>query len=123
MTDLEDMRCLVEVMEQGGFSRAAASLGVSKSIVSRRIAAMEADLGVRLISRTTQGISPTEAGLEFKARAEQILASYAEAREAVARESGEMVGRLRISAPLSFGVRHVVPILTRMAEQNPRLEI
>jgi DNA-binding transcriptional LysR family regulator len=123
VTDLEDMRYLVEVVDQGGFNRAAARLGVSKSIVSRRIARMEADLGVRLVSRTTNGINPTEAGLEFKARSERILAEVTEAREAVARQSGEMVGRLRISAPLSFGMRHVAPVLAAIAERHPRLEV
>lgn len=123
MTDLEDMRYFVEVLEQGGFNRAADRLGVSKSIVSRRISAMEADLGVRLLNRSTQGISPTEAGIEFRLHAEQILASFAEARQAVLRESGEMVGRLRVSAPLAFGVRHVAPVLSAMAESHPRLEI
>lgn len=123
MTDLDDMRYFVEVVEQGGFNRAAARLGVSKSIVSRRIARMEADLGARLLSRTTHGISPTEAGLEFKARGEKILADFAEAREAVALQGGQMAGRLRVSAPLSFGMRHVAPVLAAMAERHPRLEI
>ena len=57
---------------------------MSKSMVSRRISRMEEDLGTPLLSRTTRGISPTEAGLEFKARSERILADLAEAREAVA---------------------------------------
>jgi DNA-binding transcriptional LysR family regulator len=114
---------LVEVLEQGGFNRAAERLGVSKSLVSRRISAMEAHLGVRLINRSTRGINPTDAGLEFRSHADRILASFNDAREAVVRESGEMVGRLRISAPLSFGVRHVAPVLSAMAERHPRLEI
>lgn len=123
MTDLDDMRCFVEVVESGGFNRAATRLGLSKSVVSRRIAKMEADLGVRLLSRTTRGISSTEAGEEFKARSKRILAEFAEAREAVAQQGGQMVGRLRLSAPLSFGVRHVSPVLATMAERHPRLEI
>ena len=71
MTELEDLKSFVEVVESGGFSRAAARLGVSKSIVSRRIARLEAELGARLLSRTTRGLSPTEAGLDFKTRAER----------------------------------------------------
>jgi DNA-binding transcriptional LysR family regulator len=123
MIDFEDMRYFVEVLDQGGFNRAAAVLGVSKSVVSRRIAAMEEDLGARLLSRTTHGVTPTEAGLEFKARAEAMLGSLSEAREAVAREGGEMVGRLRISAPLAFGMRHIAPLLAQMAERHPKLEL
>lgn len=123
MIEMDDMRCFVEVVESGGFNRAAIRLGISKSIVSRRIARMEADLGTRLLSRTTRGISPTEAGLEFKERSERILAEFDQAREAVARHSGEVIGRLRLSAPLSFGVRHVAPILAEMGERHPRLEL
>jgi DNA-binding transcriptional LysR family regulator len=121
--ELDDMRCFVEVVESGGFNRAAIRLGISKSIVSRRIARMEAELGTRLLSRTTRGISPTEAGLEFKERSERILAEFDEAREAVARHSGEVIGRLRLSAPLSFGVRHVAPILAEMSKHHPRMEL
>lgn len=123
MFGLDDMRCFVEVVECGGFNRAAIWLGVSKSIVSRRIARMEADLGTRLLSRTTRGISPTEAGLELKARSERVIAEFDEARDAVARHGGAVVGCLRLSAPLSFGVRHIAPILAELAECHPRLEI
>jgi DNA-binding transcriptional LysR family regulator len=120
---LDDLRSFVEVVQSGGFNRAAKRLGISKSIVSRRMARLEAELGSRLLSRTTRGISPTEAGLELKARSERILAELEEAREAVAQQSGGVVGRLRLSAPLSFGVRHVAPVLAEMAQRHPRLEM
>lgn len=123
MIDLEDMRFLVEVIESGGLSRAATRLGISKSILSRRISRMEDELGARLLSRTTRGISPTEAGLEFKARCERMLAEYEEAREALARHGGEVSGRLRLSAPLSFGQRHVAPVLAELAASHPKLEL
>jgi len=123
MIDLDDMRCFVEVVENGGFNRAAGRLGISKSIISRRIGKMEADLGTRLLNRTTRGISPTEAGLEFKARSERILAEFDEAREAVTQHSGEVIGRLRLSAPLSFGIRHIAPMLAEMSKRHPRLEM
>jgi DNA-binding transcriptional LysR family regulator len=123
LIELDELRGFVEVVESGGFNRAAKRLGISKSVLSRRIARLEADLGARLLSRTTRGISPTEAGLEFKTRSESILAELDEAREAVAHQGGEVVGRLRLSAPLSFGVRFVTPILTQMAERHPRLEM
>lgn len=123
MSDLSDMRLFVEVVESGGFNRAASRLGISKSVVSRRIAALEADLGVRLLSRTTRGISPTDAGLEFKRRSERILAEVADAREAVAEQGGDMIGRLRVSVPLAFGTRHLTPLLADLAQKHPRLEI
>src|ERR1700754_5266779 len=123
MIELEDLRAFVEVVESGGFNRATKRLGISKSMVSRRITRLEADLGARLLNRTTRGISPTEAGLEFKIRSERILAELGEAQEAVAHQGGEVVGRLRVSAPFSFGVRYIAPILTEIAERHPRLEM
>ena len=123
MTELEDIRSFVEVIDSGGFNRAARRLGVSKSIVSRRIGRMEADLGARLLNRTTRGISPTEAGLELKVRGERILAALDEAREAVAHQGAGVVGRLRLSVPLSFGVRHVAPVLAELAQRHPALEL
>jgi DNA-binding transcriptional LysR family regulator len=123
MIEMEDMRSFAEVVEAGGFSRAAKRLGISKSIVSRRIAKLEAELGVRLLSRTTHGVSATEAGLDFKARVDRIVGEFDEAREAMAHQQGEVVGRLRLTAPVTFGTRHVAPLLAEMSERHPRLEI
>jgi len=123
MSEIENLRLFVAVIEGGGFNRAAKRLGISKSIVSRRVAKMEADLGARLLSRTTRGISPTDAGMEFKDRAERIIADYEEAREAVAVRGGEVVGLLRLAVPLSFGVRHIAPVLSTLSQRHPRLEL
>jgi DNA-binding transcriptional LysR family regulator len=123
MMDLDHLRAFVEVVETGGFSRAAARLGLSKSIISRRVAALEADLGARLLARTTRGINPTEAGLDFKLRAERILGDLEEARDAVAQSGAEISGTLRLALPLSFGLRHVQPLLTDLARAHPRLKI
>ena len=123
MPELDDIRAFVEVVEAGGFSRAAARLGVSKSIVSRRISRLEGELGARLLSRTTRGISATEAGVEMKARGERILLEMQEAQDAVAQRSGEVVGRLRLTLPQAFGERHVTPVLTNLLARHPRLSI
>jgi DNA-binding transcriptional LysR family regulator len=123
MPELEDLRSFVEVVESGGLNRAAARLGVSKSILSRRITRLEADLGTRLLSRSTRGISPTEAGLEFKARCDRILADLEEARDAVTQQGQCVRGRLRLSAPMALGVRHLAPVLTNLACLHPALEL
>jgi DNA-binding transcriptional LysR family regulator len=123
MLETGDLRYFVEVVDSGGFGRAATRLGVSKSIVSRRIARMEAELGARLLTRTTRGIAPTEAGLDLRARGERILAELDEAREAMAEQSGDVVGRLRVTVPLAFGRRHIAPLLAELAARHPRLEI
>jgi DNA-binding transcriptional LysR family regulator len=123
VTELEELRTFVEVIESGGLNRAAARLGVSKSIISRRITRLETDLGTRLLSRSPRGISPTEAGIEFKARCDWILAELDEARDAVAQQGRSVRGRLRLSAPLAFGVRHLAPVLADLASAHPDLEI
>lgn len=69
MSEMDDLRSFVEVMRGGGYSRAARQLGLSKSIISRRIARLEAGLGTRLLDRTTRGMSPTDAGSELWVRA------------------------------------------------------
>src|SRR5690349_19200124 len=122
MLDLDDLSSFVEVAAAGGFSRAAGRLGVSKSIVSRRIARLEGELGTQLLSRTTRGVRLTEAGVEFRARAERVLAELDEARDAVSGQSDALRGRLRIAAPLGFGIRHVAPMLSDLARQHPELE-
>ena len=123
MPDLEDIRAFVAVLDAGGLSRAADRLGVSKSVISRRVGRLEEELGTRLIHRTTRGLSATEAGEDFKTRAERILADLDEAVDAVARQQGEIAGRLRVALPLSFGIRHGAPLLAELARAHPRLEI
>ncbi|PZO04125.1 MAG: LysR family transcriptional regulator, partial [Hyphomicrobiales bacterium] len=105
MSELDDIRSFIAVADSGGFGRAADQLGLAKSVVSRRVSRLEADLGTRLLSRTTRGVAPTEAGIEFKARGERILADLVEARESVALQAGGVSGRLRLSMPLTFGNR------------------
>jgi DNA-binding transcriptional LysR family regulator len=123
MSELDDIRAIVAVINGGGLTRAARHLGISKSIVSRRIARLEEDLGTRLLHRTTHGISATDAGLEFKERGERILCELSEARDAVARHHDELGGRLRLALPLSFGIRYITPLLIKLATDNPKLEI
>lgn len=123
MFDLEDLQAFVEVVETGGFGSAGRRLSLSKSMVSRRVARLEAELGARLLSRTTRGVAITEAGLEFKLRAERILAEVEAARDAVAQSGDEIVGSLRVAAPLSFGFTHLGPVLAELAARHPRLQI
>jgi len=81
MLDLADLRTFVEVADAGGVSSAARRLGVSKSIVSRRLARLEEALGVQLLLRTTRGATPTEAGATFREHAGRIAAEIDIARE------------------------------------------
>ncbi|MEL1265811.1 LysR family transcriptional regulator [Pseudoxanthomonas putridarboris] len=120
--DIEDLRTFVEVADAGGVSPAARRLGVSKSIVSRRLARVEAELGVQLLARTTRGAALTEAGVTFRDHAARACAEIDVARETIL-PTGELRGRLRIAAPLSFGPTHFAPVLAQLAKRHPRLGI
>jgi DNA-binding transcriptional LysR family regulator len=120
--DTEELRTFVEVADAGGVSQAARRLGVSKSIVSRRLLRLETDLGVHLLARTTRGTVLTEAGATFRDYAARISAEVDVAKETILPQ-GELRGRLRISAPLTYGPTHIAPILAEMARRHPRLSI
>ena len=120
--DLEDLGTFVEVADAGGVSPAARRLGVSKSIVSRRLFRLEAELGVQLLARTTRGAALTEAGVTFREHAARVCAEIDVAREAIL-PAGDLRGRLRIAAPLSFGPTHLAPVLAELARRYPLLHV
>ena len=120
--DIEELQTFVEVAYAGGISPAALRLGVTKSIVSRRLARLESELGVQLLARSTRGAALTEAGATFRDYAAQICAQTDVAREAIL-PTGELRGRLRIAAPLSFGPTHFAPAIAEMARRHPNLHI
>lgn len=122
MLDLEDLRTFVEVADAGGVTPAARRLGLSKSIVSRRLVRLEAHLGVQLLSRSTRGAALTEAGVSFREHAARVSAELDAAHEALSPE-GEVRGRLRISAPLTFGPTHLAPVLAELAQRHPLLQV
>ncbi|NKL38463.1 LysR family transcriptional regulator [Rhizobium leguminosarum bv. viciae] len=120
--DIEDLRTFVEVADARGVSAAALRLGVSKSMVSRRLVRLEEELGVQLLVRTTRGASLTEAGTTFRDYAARVSAEIDVARETLLPE-GELRGRLRIAAPLSFGPTHLAPVIAEMARRHPLVHI
>lgn len=120
--ETDDLRTFVEVTEAGGVSAAARRLGVTKSVVSRQIVRLETELGVQLLSRSTRGAVVTAAGAIFREYAARICRDIDTALESIAPE-GELRGRLRIAAPLTFGPTHLAPVLASMATRHPRLHI
>src|SRR5262245_44260639 len=120
--EIEDIQAFVAVADAGGLTPAAGRLGVSKSIVSRRIARLEKSLHARLLNRTTRGAALTEAGASFREHAIRIAAEADAARDAVSPD-GKVRGRLRVAAPLSFGATHFAPVLAELAGRHPELEI
>jgi DNA-binding transcriptional LysR family regulator len=122
LMELEDLRTFVEVADAGGVSPGARRLGVSKSIVSRRLARLEEALGVQLLSRTTRGAVLTEAGATFREHAVRVAAELDTAQDAVSPE-GDVRGLLRIAAPLSFGPTHLAPVFAELARRHPMLHV
>ncbi|PKH14512.1 LysR family transcriptional regulator [Pseudomonas sp. 43NM1] len=120
--DIEELQTFVEVADAGGVSPAAVRLGVSKSIVSRRLVRLEAQLGVQLLTRSTRGAALTEAGATFRDYAARVCSEMEAAREAIL-PAGALQGRLRVAAPLSFGPTHFAPVLAEMAVRHPQLQI
>jgi DNA-binding transcriptional LysR family regulator len=120
--DIDDLRTYVEVADAGGISPAARRLGLSKSIVSRRLFRLEAELGVQLIARTTRGAALTEAGTAFRDHAARACAEIDIARETIL-PAGDLRGRLRIAAPLSLGPIYLAPVLAELAQRHPMLQL
>lgn len=120
--DIEDLQTFVEVADAGGVSPAARRLGVSKSIVSRRLVRLEDELGIQLLARTTRGASLTEAGAAFREHAARVCAEMDLARETIL-PAGDLQGLLRIGAPLTFGPTHLAPVFAELARRHPRLQV
>lgn len=120
--DIEEMRTFVEVADSGGISPAARRLGVSKSIVSRRLMRLEDELGIQLLARNTRGATLTEAGVAFRDCAAQACSSIDIAKETILPQ-GALRGRLRVAAPYIYGPTHIGPILAEMARRHPHLHI
>lgn len=111
------------VIETGSLAAAGRSLNLSPAMVSKRIAALEERLGARLLHRTTRKLATTEAGQRFYERVSEILAASREAESLVTGAAGEPSGRLRLTAPTSFGRLHVAPHLKAFLDRWPRLEL
>ena len=116
------LRLFARIARTGSFSRAGRELGLSQPSASRIVAELEREVGAALMTRTTRGLTLTEAGVDYLARIELILAALEEADHA-ARGTGELRGRLRVALSLGFGVREVIPLLPAFMQRNPALRI
>lgn len=123
MDRFADIEALVAVVESGTFSAAGERLGVAKSVISRRVSQLEQRLGSRLLHRTTRRLSLTDAGRNFYQRAVQILADLDDAEQGVSAASAELRGKLKVAAPLSFGLAHLSSALTDFLDQHPAIEV
>lgn len=116
---LDDMRIYVATVDSRNFTSAANRLSLSKQFVSRRVMALEEALGVQLLIRNTRKLAVTELGQEFYERARRILGEVEDAEQAMSLRRAGPRGLLRVSAPMSFGMMHLSPLVaTFLREHN-----
>ncbi len=123
MDRLTEMEAFATVVDQGGFTDAARKLGISKSAVSKHVAALEQRLGARLLNRTTRRVSPTEIGLAYYDRARRVITDAGEADALVASMQAEPSGLLRISVATDFGVNLLSPVLGDFLQEYPEITV
>lgn len=123
MDKLRQMSIFAAVADAGSFSAAARTLGVSNSVVSKYISGLEEDLGVTLIRRNTRRIVLTDIGLGYLGRCRRIVSDVDEADRAASNEHAKPQGTLRINTALSFGLRHLGPVISRYSAAYPDVTV
>lgn len=121
--ELSVLQTFVDVVKQGSFAAVARERNVDPSSVSRAIAGLEEELGIRLLQRTTRQLSPTEAGMAYFQRIEPLVEEMQQAIDVAADMSGQPKGTLRITASVSFGLKRIVPLLPDFRAMYPDLTI
>src|SRR5260221_3913514 len=119
MDRLASMETFVRVVETGSFSGAARQRRVGQPAVSKTVAQLENYLGVKLLTRSTRGLTPTEAGLGYFERAKRAIEETDEAELAARRAGTGLNGRLRICAAVTFASMHLTPLLPMFLAQHP----
>jgi DNA-binding transcriptional LysR family regulator len=123
MDKFREMQVLVAVVDAGSFVAAGEALRITKAAASRIVMQLEARLGARLLQRTTRRLSMTEAGQAYYNRSKQILADLDEAEGTVGDVTLQASGRLRVNAPLSFGVNRLAALWPEFMARHPNLEL
>lgn len=123
MDKFVEMRTFAAVVDAGSFVKAAETLGASKAAVSRYVSELEARLGVRLLQRTTRRLSLTEEGRVFHARCRELLAGVEEAEAEISSRTGVARGLVKVSAPVTFGVRHLAPLWGEFRALHPQVRL
>jgi len=123
MDTLDAMRVFVAVVERNGFSAAAQALDLSTAGVTRQIAALEKRLSTRLLNRTTRRVSPTSTGAAYYAECVRLLAEFDALEAGISAQALEPSGRLRINAPVSYGIARLGPLLAGYRARYPQVEL
>lgn len=117
------MRVFLKVVEEGSFSKAAERMGITQSSASRNISALEQELDVQLLQRSTRKLNLSEAGRIYFERAGQIIADLDDAHLALKHMNSTPSGLLRVAAPAAFGLRQIAPLLGEFHAQYPEVKI
>lgn len=123
MDRLQAMETFTRVVEAGGFKRAAETLGVLPSTVTKTIKDLEAHLGVQLLNRTTRALSITDAGLRYYDSSKAILREVEAAEGALTRDAGRIGGAVRAGMPPSLARHFIIPALPRFIARFPDIDI
>ncbi|MGE7956284.1 LysR substrate-binding domain-containing protein [Pseudomonas sp. NPDC089530] len=123
MDSLKAMHCFVRAVELGSLSAAARELDSTQPTVSKLVAALEKQLGTRLLTRGTSGLAPTEQGKRFYERAKAVLEEYGEAVAEVRGLTERPAGLVRVNVPVSLGVLHLNGLLLGFMAQYPEIEV
>ncbi|MBW0149103.1 LysR family transcriptional regulator [Marinobacter arenosus] len=123
MDRIDAMRAFVTVVNEGTFTRAADRMEMSPQLVSKYVSQLEQHLGVRLLNRTTRKIHLTEAGASYHQRAQQVLHDIDDMENQLGDLQTQARGLLRISAPVSFAIRHMAPLLAAFQKAHPAVTI
>lgn len=121
--ETQDLRLFAQVVSTGNFSEAGRALELSPAVVSKRIARLERNLGVRLLQRTTRRVALTPEGTTFHRHALRMLADLEAAEDALARGTAAPRGQLRVTAPASFGRLHIAPLVGPFLARYPEVEL
>jgi DNA-binding transcriptional LysR family regulator len=117
------MQVFARVAALGSLSAAGRALGMSQTMATKHIAALEERLGVKLLHRTTRRLTLTEAGRRYLESVERVLAEIEETEAAAAAERVEVTGTLRVNVPVSFGVREIAPLMAEFSRLHPALTV
>lgn len=123
MDRLDELRTFLTILDEGSLAAAARRLRRSPPAVTRTLSGLEAELGVRLVERTTRQLAATEAGRRLADHARRLLGDFDEAMRDVSGEVGEPRGLLRLTAPLLFGRLHVMPCVASFLDLWPGVEV
>lgn len=123
MDQIVSMRIISQIAARGSISAAARSVGLSPTMVTRHLDAVEERLGIRLFQRSTRRMVRTEEGQTYLDFAQHILAEIKTGEDALMRRRVEAEGLLRLSAPLSFGVRYIAPLMADFAALHPKVRV